>query len=444
MGLLHKVLPAAGGGSSAPSIVAHASAFDSSGTSTFTCDIPTGTANGDLMVAFLLSSSSGGNFLLPSGWTNGFDSKDISLTPGGGATRIVYKIAASEGSSVTFSASSSSKGAVIVTFRNAKWGGLSPVKSASSGAIVTPDAVYVEDKGFVIGWWGNKDGSITYTTPSGMTSLVADSSGTGPSSALFYKAITATGSSGTFSSDPSGSSTNFGQLISILPSGSATPTGAIVRVNSESTHNTTTSSSLVISKPAGVVEGDLMLAFMSTSGTTARTWTGASGWTEVADQNAYPNLRVAYKIATSSEPSSYTFTASTSTTYLAGGILALRNATYAGVGSIPSATGGVTVTAPTTTQNVSALFAAFASPEFSPIGSRIGVSSSYFVSGDNLAASTTLPPTMSLWESKLGQSSNRYFPIPYNTAQTAYATFEYDDATFGNVSGVAVLVTPSS
>lgn len=89
-----------------------------------------------------------------------------------------------------------------------------------------------------------------------------------------------------------------------------------------STQNGSSSTLLVINKPTGTVDGDLMIAVMGTNQTSAMTWTGDTGWTEVVDHGTGPALRVAWKIA-SSEGASYTFTCSSSTA-LGGSILTYR------------------------------------------------------------------------------------------------------------------------
>lgn len=72
-----------------------------------------------------------------------------------------------------------------------------------------------------------------------------------------------------------------------------------------------------------------MIAFMGcgTSGS-GYSWTGDTGWTEVCDQVAGANLRIAYKVATASEPSSYTFTLNTSVSSKGASILTYRYAAY--------------------------------------------------------------------------------------------------------------------
>lgn len=108
------------------------------------------------------------------------------------------------------------------------------------------------------------------------------------------------------------------------------------------TQNIGTATTLVINKPAGTAEGDLMLlvAGAETNGIRA---TPPSGWTEVFDgDNAGGRspLYIAYKVAGSSEPSSYTLTFA-STTRSAGSILTYRNAAYDTIGTITTNVGNV-------------------------------------------------------------------------------------------------------
>lgn len=127
----------------------------------------------------------------------------------------------------------------------------------------------------------------------------------------------------------------------------------LVGTSSASSSNTT----LVINKPSGVQQNDLLIAVMiAGDDATVKTWTGDTGWTERIDTG----IRVATKVATASEGASYTFTSSSSTTASNGAIVALRNAAWDTIGSM--ATGSstpVTANAITVAENGSYLFAAF-------------------------------------------------------------------------------------
>lgn len=106
-------------------------------------------------------------------------------------------------------------------------------------------------------------------------------------------------------------------------------------VASASQQNTSSGGTLTINKPTGTVEGDLMIAVMAADGD-ARGWTDAT-FSAVADQGATrPTLRVAYKVAGPSEPTSYSFTTSAADRRLGGCIITYRHATYDTIGGFAS------------------------------------------------------------------------------------------------------------
>lgn len=124
--------------------------------------------------------------------------------------------------------------------------------------------------------------------------------------------------------------------------------GPIV-ISQASAQTTSSGTTLVINKPTGTREGDLMIAIMGFQSNAVGTWTGGTGWTEAADLNEGSGHRIAYKVAGASEGTSYTFTCTNSTT-LGGTILTYRNAAYDTIGSFSAlATGGAAITVPAVT-----------------------------------------------------------------------------------------------
>ena len=99
-------------------------------------------------------------------------------------------------------------------------------------------------------------------------------------------------------------------------------------VRSSATGTVAAGTDVVISQPAGLAAGDLMLAAIADRGAATDTITPPSGWTVVVDQarGSVGRMIVYSKVATGSEPASYTFTCSSTNTQ-AGAIVALRNAT---------------------------------------------------------------------------------------------------------------------
>lgn len=171
-------------------------------------------------------------------------------------------------------------------------------------------------------------------------------------------------------------------------------------VASTTTQQSTGSTNLVISKPMGgtadtnTTEGDLMVAFMGSSNSPSGTWTGDTDWTEVADQGNALNLRVAYKFAGASEPSSYTFTstAGDSGAIKAGAILTYRKADFDAMGGF--GTNASNSVAPSV--NISADFSLLLGAVFNS-GNGVTISGP---AGTTLRASNSdsISPTFSIFE----------------------------------------------
>ncbi len=109
--------------------------------------------------------------------------------------------------------------------------------------------------------------------------------------------------------------------------------GGPLFVASAKTSNVGAGTTLVIAKPTGTIQGDLMIAFMCCSGGGGPTWTGDTSWSELIDQTAAPSIRVASLVAGASEGASYTFTCSNSRV-LSGIIVTYRAAAYDTIGTI--------------------------------------------------------------------------------------------------------------
>lgn len=155
----------------------------------------------------------------------------------------------------------------------------------------------------------------------------------------------------TFSSTSAASNSWAAVTLALRPPQSQPGPILIAQASAQTASNAT---SFVINKPTGTLEGDLMVAVMNAGGIT--TWTGDTGWTEVADQNAQPSTRIAYKVAGASEPASYTFGADTSR-ILSGTIATYRNAAYDAVGAIVTGTDPLVLSAVTASSDYSRIIA---------------------------------------------------------------------------------------
>jgi len=115
---------------------------------------------------------------------------------------------------------------------------------------------------------------------------------------------------------------------------------------------------VVVPAVSGVRAGDLLVAVMGDH--TSTTWTGDTGWSEILEDASGGNsVRLATKIATASEPGSYTFTTLSSVSVGAAQILAFRRAAYDSVGAIARANGNAAIAAPAITAPAGILIAAF-------------------------------------------------------------------------------------
>lgn len=140
--------------------------------------------------------------------------------------------------------------------------------------------------------------------------------------------------------------------------GAASGAAAIEFVASAQAQNGGTNT-VVINKPTGVQQGDLLIAFCAAGND--RSWTGDTGWTEIVDQGVKPALRVAYLVAGASEPASYTFTINSNSNG-SGVIAAFRYAAYDTIGSVATnnISGVQTASAITLSSANSAILAFFA------------------------------------------------------------------------------------
>lgn len=129
--------------------------------------------------------------------------------------------------------------------------------------------------------------------------------------------------------------------------------GGTVGYRASSTgQNSGGSTTLTIPKPAGTVEGDLLVAQVAARGGTGVSVTAPAGWTliDTATNGTNINQTLYWKTAGGSEPANYDFTLSNSQK-TAGGIIALTGADSTNpIGPVGEATGNShTITAPTVT-----------------------------------------------------------------------------------------------
>lgn len=153
------MLRAAAGNTKQVQYIGIASYGSDTATTTITINKPTGTVEGDLMIAVMVSDEA-------RTWTGDTDWTEVR----DGAPRIAYKVAgASEPSSYTFTCALSRRSrGVILTYRNAVYDTIGAVDTSSP---YSPAGITMSDTGRLIGVICKSDtAGTTFTLPSSMTS----------------------------------------------------------------------------------------------------------------------------------------------------------------------------------------------------------------------------------------------------------------------------------
>lgn len=326
------MLMATGPGGILPAFVSSSS--NSAGLANVTVTAPTGMQDGDLLVSIAYTSPLA-KVTPPSGFVQ-VSGENNTADPG---VFISSKVAASESGNYTFTNNTPGGGGgafsvVILVYRNAtRVNTVGSISRTSSNTVARGQSITPSYSGVLLASFTRASTGAVATAPAGMTLRA------GPTTGTYNRVYELSGQSAAPTGDKDLTYTTASNHTGLLLQVTNEPALAPTFVASASTQTDTASTTTVtVNKPTGTVEGDLMVAVMSCGATsTARTWTGDTGWTEVADENVVPNLRVAYKVAGAAEGSSYTFTASLSTTSgLAASILTYRYAAYDAVSSFAS------------------------------------------------------------------------------------------------------------
>jgi hypothetical protein len=310
---------------------------------------PTGTREGDLMLA-VMNSQTSVTWTGDTGWT------EVADQGSGASTRIAYKLAgASEPASYTFTPSSIGKQAgTIATYRNAAYDAVSAISTSASLAAVTATVAFAR----IVSTIANTTNNLTITGPAAMETIALDADGDEPSRLVEQDvALSLAGSSGTRAFNAS-TGTISGALVALKPAASYTKYAQYLASTSGSA---TTGPGLTVNTPA-CVPGNLLLFVTSTagSGATDISFSTPSGWTLLSGNSTstttfQPSMYIFYRIADGSEAASYTATASAGTSSLVGVMLTLAgvdaSTLTAGTTSTGSSTTSITATEVTATAN---------------------------------------------------------------------------------------------
>jgi hypothetical protein len=186
------------------SFVGSTTLADTAASTTHVMNVPSGTANDDLMLLYIAASANS-SFTVPTGWT---------LVLNTVALLICRRIASSEPASYTVTTSNLACTGYIATYRNAVFDvvGSSSIESSPSNA---PSITVSNDNSVVLDFAIGRNASVTFTTPTGFSSIASESNTTSPSSALFSRVFNA-GATGTVSTTLSAGA-GFSVLLAIRP-----------------------------------------------------------------------------------------------------------------------------------------------------------------------------------------------------------------------------------
>jgi len=290
--------------------------------------LPSGTADGDLLIAEVGTLSSTATVsAVPSGWSF---AGQVALSAGNGFIRTYYKIANSEPASWNWTLSAA-----------VDW-------TATVYAHVGPASVILDTVAYKSQGWGTNANftQVAYTAPrnnalvhatwaDSVVPAVYPTAGVSPSDLLinrnapptpwtwigWYRQEINEGSIAAYMSRGGAASNAAGQLVVFVPTSETD--GAPVFINQ--TESNASSRTLTVNVPAGTVDGDVMIAAMIVDRQTV-TITDPAGWTRFASDNKNSGLQYFYYKVAASEPASYTWNSDPISSFMA-----LNIRTYRGV-----------------------------------------------------------------------------------------------------------------
>lgn len=167
---LNQAILCAGGGA-LPTLVNYANTYTGNNSTSLNCTIPTGTQDGDLMLAFLSANggaNSVGNWTAPAGWTFAVEKTDDTWVN----LAVAYKVAASEGATATFTSNNSCKlNITLVTYANAAWSTIGTAAKGNSNTSTATGITIPDDNSILFHYHLDNDGS-SRSSASGLTTLV--------------------------------------------------------------------------------------------------------------------------------------------------------------------------------------------------------------------------------------------------------------------------------
>ena len=316
--MLAKMLSGAGGNAARPQPTFVSSSINRVAASSNTIPAPSGIQDGDLLIIVGFATGGNSTITFPSGFTGVYYDGSGTNTQFAGV-----KVAASESGSYVIGSSNPNTAAILV-YRNATRINTVGAATKATSATSTASGITPTYAGVVCAVFGHGGNGTVVTPPSGLTqrALFANSS-LNPGLGVYELANPGPSATSTYSLVWSLGNPNAGFQFQVTNEPSVAPEF----VAGASTQLTSQGNSVVIGKPSGTLEGDLMV-LTANAGSNSPNLSAPAGWTTIADGGgATPSTLVAYKVAGASEPASYTVTTG-KTQLLAGAILSYRYAAY--------------------------------------------------------------------------------------------------------------------
>lgn len=139
-----------------------------SNVTTLTFNVPAGTQNGDLMVAMMAGGGGDNNV---GDWVNANWTWAVERTTRPNLA-IAYRVASSEGSTVSFTTTGSCKlGGVLRVFRGAAWGVTGSVATGTGTTLTASGITVPQDNSILLGHFATSAQSDSWTNSSGMTKI---------------------------------------------------------------------------------------------------------------------------------------------------------------------------------------------------------------------------------------------------------------------------------
>src|SRR2546427_4533445 len=285
---------------------------------------PSGTVAGDVMIATIAVRPNTATITTPTGWTPVLPRVDNSA---GTESLAIYRRTADASDSSVTDYLWSTSGATFAMGTIQSFSGVdtaNPIDvwngqaTASSTTHATPDVTTTVANTLLVAAHAMASGSVYWTPPTGMTEIVDVQVGSTTGGITLEKSTVVQATAGATGAKTATNGSN------------TTPYPGVTHILALRGIGAGGSTTLTITKPAGVVQNDVMIASIAVGPYTV-TITPPAGWALVRPRmdntNPTSNSLAVYKLlAGASEPASYTWTFSSGHTGAAGGIMAFSGA----------------------------------------------------------------------------------------------------------------------